>query len=134
MAKFTLTKVIGQSETKLNNMKNYSEIYVSLREEIIQQIDCAVDHILEKYDVESISQLENAPVFQVYITEYIDDGLGNSEPALNKITIEEIFVGGIAFTVRLTNLAGGESVTVQPSHYTSQSSRVVMVLTYDTEV
>ena len=74
-------------------MKNYSEIYVSLREEIMQQIDCAVDHILEKYDVESISHLENAPVFQVYITEYIDDGLGNSEPTLNKITIEEIFVG-----------------------------------------
>lgn len=94
MVKFTLTKVIGQSENKLNNMKNYSEIYVNLREEIMQQIDCAVDHILEKYDVESISQLENAPVFQVYITEYIDDGLGNSEPALNKITIEEIFVGG----------------------------------------
>lgn len=75
-------------------MKNYSEIYVGLREEIMQQIDCAVDRILEKYDVESISHLENAPVFQVYITEYIDDGLGNSEPALNKITIEEVFVGG----------------------------------------
>lgn len=74
-------------------MKNYSEIYESLREEIIQQIDCTVDRILEKYDVESISHLEDAPVFQVYITEYIDDGLGNSEPALNKITIEEIFVG-----------------------------------------
>lgn len=75
-------------------MKNYSEIYVGLREEIMQQIDCTVDNILEKYDVESISDLENAPTFQVYITEYIDDGLGNSEPTLIKVTISEIFVGG----------------------------------------
>jgi hypothetical protein len=75
-------------------MKNYSEIYESLREEIMQQIDCAVDHILEKYDVESISHLENAPVFQVYITEDVDDGLGNSDPMLIRVTIEEIFVGG----------------------------------------
>ena len=94
MVKFTLTKATGQSEKILNDMKNYSKIYVGLREEIMQQIDYTVDRILEKYDVESISHLDNAPVFQVYITEYIDDGLGNSEPALNKITIEEIFVGG----------------------------------------
>ena len=47
---------------------------------------------------------------------------------------EDIFVGGISFTVRITRLGAGNSVTVQPSHYTSQSSRVVMVLTYDAEV
>ena len=47
---------------------------------------------------------------------------------------EEIFVGGIAFTVRVTRLAAGKSVTIQPSHYNSQTSRVVMALTYDTEV
>lgn len=47
---------------------------------------------------------------------------------------EGIYVGGIAFTVRITRLAPGASVTVQPSHYTSQTSRVVMVLTYDSEV
>lgn len=47
---------------------------------------------------------------------------------------EGIFVGGIAFTIRITRLAAGASVTVQPSHYTSQTSRVVMVLTYDSEV
>lgn len=75
-------------------MKNYSEIYVSLREEIMQQIDMLVDNLLAKYDVECISHLEDAPVFQVYVTEYIDDGLGNSEPALIRVTIEEIFVGG----------------------------------------
>lgn len=75
-------------------MKDYNEIYVSLREEIMQQIDELVDNLLAKYDVECISQLEDAPVFQVYVTEYIDDGLGRSEPTLIRVTIEEIFVGG----------------------------------------
>ena len=47
---------------------------------------------------------------------------------------EALFVGGIAFTVRISSLGAGASVTIQPSHYTSQTSRVVMVLTYDSEV
>ena len=47
---------------------------------------------------------------------------------------EDLFVGGIAFTARISRLGAGTSVTIQPSHYTSQSSRVVMVLTYDSEV
>jgi hypothetical protein len=47
---------------------------------------------------------------------------------------EDIFVGGIAFTVRITRLNPGASVTIQPSHYASQTCRVVMVLTYDSEV
>lgn len=47
---------------------------------------------------------------------------------------EELFVGGIAFTVRISRLGAGASVTIQPAHYTSQTSRVVMVLTYNSEV
>ena len=47
---------------------------------------------------------------------------------------EQLFVGGIAFTVRIAQLGAGASVKIQPSHYTSQTSRVVMVLTYDSEV
>ena len=47
---------------------------------------------------------------------------------------EGVFIGGIAFTVRIKDLAAGASVTVQPSHYNSQTSRVVMVMTYDSEV
>lgn len=47
---------------------------------------------------------------------------------------EEIFVGGIAFTARISRLGAGASVTIQPSHYTSQAGRVVMVLTYASEV
>ena len=47
---------------------------------------------------------------------------------------EDVFVGGIAFTVRVTRLGADSSVTIQPSHYSSKTGRVVMVLTYDTEV
>ena len=47
---------------------------------------------------------------------------------------EDVFVGGIAFTARVVRLGAGSSITIQPSHYTSQNSRVVMVLTYDSEV
>ena len=47
---------------------------------------------------------------------------------------EDIFVGGIAFTVRITRLNAGASITIQPSHYASETCRVVMVLTYDSEV
>lgn len=60
-------------------MKNYSEIYVSLREEIMQAIDEKVDSLLAEYDVDNLSDLENAPTFKGYITEYIEDGLGGGE-------------------------------------------------------
>lgn len=47
---------------------------------------------------------------------------------------EQVFVGGIAFTVRITRLAAGASITIQPSHYNSKTGCVVMALTYDNEV
>ena len=50
------------------------------------------------------------------------------------MTDEAVFVGGIAFTVRLTRLPAGASITIQPTHYNSATSRVVMTLTYDSEV
>lgn len=50
------------------------------------------------------------------------------------MTDEQVFVGGIAFTVRLTRLAAGASITIQPSHYNSQTGKVVMVQTYNAEV
>lgn len=46
---------------------------------------------------------------------------------------ESLFVGGIAFTAKLTQLGAGESVTVRPAHYSAGSSRVMMVTVYDTE-
>lgn len=42
-----------------------------------------------------------------------------------------VFVGGIAYTAGITRLAGNSSITIYPSHFNSQSSRIVMVLTYD---
>ena len=63
---------------------------------------------------------ETIPTVRVFYKYYMED--------------EDVFVGGIAFTVRITRLGAGATVTIQPSHYTSQSSRVVMVLTYDSEV
>ena len=63
---------------------------------------------------------ENIPTVRVFYKYYMED--------------ENLFVGGIAFTVRISRLGAGASVTVQPAHYTSQTSRVVMVLTYDSEV
>lgn len=47
---------------------------------------------------------------------------------------EKVFVGGIAFTVRVADLDPHGTVTIQPSHYTSQTGRVVMVQTYESEV
>lgn len=47
---------------------------------------------------------------------------------------QDMFVGGIAFTVRITRLGANGKVTLQPTHYTSDSAQVVMVLTYDSEV
>lgn len=63
---------------------------------------------------------ETIPTVRVFYKYYMED--------------EKLFVGGISFTVRITRLGAGASVTVQPSHYTSQTSRVVMVSTYDSEV
>ena len=60
------------------------------------------------------------PTIRVFYKYYMED--------------ENVFVGGIAFTVRVTRLGGNGSITIQPSHYTSETSRVVMVLTYDSEV
>lgn len=63
---------------------------------------------------------ETIPTARIFYKYYMED--------------EKLFVGGIAFTVRISRLGAGASVTIQPSHYTSQTSRVVMVLTYDSEV
>ena len=63
---------------------------------------------------------ETIPTVRVFYKYYMED--------------EKLFVGGIAFTVRISRLGAGASVTIQPSHYTSRTSRVVMALTYDSEV
>ena len=45
---------------------------------------------------------------------------------------DDIYVGGIAYMVKLTDLQAGQSKTVSPSHFVSGSSEVMMVRTYDT--
>lgn len=57
------------------------------------------------------------PTVRIFYKYYMDD--------------QSVFVGGIAFTVRITRLAANGETTIQPSHYTSSSSRIVMVSTYE---
>lgn len=45
---------------------------------------------------------------------------------------ESVYVGGITYNAKLTDLEPGECRTVAPSHYAGGYSRVVMVRTYDT--
>lgn len=75
-------------------MKDYSEIYVSLREEIIQQIANKVGDIFVKYDVDNLSDLEDAPEFIGYITEWVEDGLENGDWALKKVRLIDIWEDG----------------------------------------
>ena len=45
---------------------------------------------------------------------------------------EDVYVGGITYTAKLTELEAGETCTITPTHYVSGSSKVVMVRTYET--
>lgn len=44
---------------------------------------------------------------------------------------ENLYVGGIAFTAKIGRLPAGGKMVIRPSHYISQTSRVVMAQTYD---
>lgn len=44
---------------------------------------------------------------------------------------EDLFVGGIAFSARITRLGANAKTVIHPAHYSSESGRVVMVSTYD---
>lgn len=45
----------------------------------------------------------------------------------------DIYVGGITYTAKITDLAAGNSCTITPSHYFQGYSKVIMVKTYDTD-
>lgn len=45
---------------------------------------------------------------------------------------DNIYVGGIAYVAKLTDLDAGASQTVRPSHYVSGSSEILMARTYET--
>ena len=91
------------------------EAELSLSEDIVSVVDNG-DNTL------TIKNMTNKeiPTVRVFYKYYMKD--------------EKIFVGGISFTVRLTRLGAGETITIQPSHFTSSTSRVVMVSTYNSEV
>lgn len=46
---------------------------------------------------------------------------------------EDVFIGGIAFTVKVSRLPANGSTTVRPSHFSSGSSRIVMISCYDVD-
>ena len=75
-------------------MKDYAEIYVSLREEIMQAIDEKVDSILAKYDVESLSDIKDMPSLSGYVRVWFDNGNGSDELVRLKVNLVDIFVGG----------------------------------------
>ena len=45
---------------------------------------------------------------------------------------EKIYIGGITYTAKITNLAAGESQDVTPSHYSKGNSKIMMIRTYET--
>lgn len=47
------------------------------------------------------------------------------------MTDPDVYVGGITYTAKVTDLAAGASCTITPSHYLKGYSKIVMVKTYD---
>ena len=47
------------------------------------------------------------------------------------MTDSDVYVGGITYTAKVTDLAAGASCTITPSHYLKGYSKIVMVKTYD---
>lgn len=45
----------------------------------------------------------------------------------------KVYVGGITYTAKVTNLGAGGSCTITPSHYLRGYSKIIMVKTYDTD-
>lgn len=90
-------------------MKNYAVIYSSLRKEIMNKIESNVAEILAKYNVESLSDLGDAPLFSVYTEQYVDDGYGNEEPMLVRVVLIQICSDG--------ECAGYEEFDKEPMPY-----------------
>ena len=58
------------------------------------------------------------PMVRVFYKYYMED--------------DAVYVGGITYTAKITNLSAGESLTINPSHYASEGGKIVMIRTYDT--
>ncbi len=84
------------------------------------------EEILQVQDTED-GQLEvtnksnkDIPCVRVFYKFYMED--------------KQVYVGGITYTTKITNLKAGDSVNVSPSNYSVGSSKVIMVKTYDTDM
>ena len=44
---------------------------------------------------------------------------------------EDVYVGGITYTAKITDLSAGDSVDITPTHYLQGYSKIMMVRTYD---
>lgn len=69
-------------------------------------------------DVTNISE-EDIPCIRVFYKYYMKE--------------ENMFVGGITYTVKVNGLKKGKTVTVTPTHYVPGASKVVMIRTYSSE-
>lgn len=59
---------------------------------------------------------ENIPCVRIFYKFYLEE--------------KEAYVGGIAYTAKITDLKAGASIEVSPTHYVSGSSQIMMVRTY----
>lgn len=48
-----------------------------------------------------------------------------------KLKEEDIYIGGITYTVKLENLSAGESQTISPAHYLKGYSEILMIKKYE---
>ena len=111
---------------------------------VVQEKDCKPMPTTEALEASALvvhrAQMVIAP--EVSITDNGDNSLtiqNLTDKAIPTVRVfykyymqeEGVYVGGIAFTVRITNLDANSSVVVQPAHYISATSRVVMAQVYD---
>ena len=108
-------KTIGEEKATSASALVVQRAKMEMSEEQIQVIDNG-DNTLTVRNLTG----ETIPTVRIFYKYYMED--------------EDLFVGGIAFTARVTGLGAGASMKIQPAHFTSRTSRVVMVLTYDSEV
>lgn len=71
----------------------------------------------QSFTVTNITE-EDIPAVRVFYKFYMED--------------KKMYVGGITYTAKITDLKAGESRKITPSHYVSDYSRIMMIRTYDT--
>jgi hypothetical protein len=94
----------------------------------VSVIESNRDSALSDYDISVTEMNDNAivienltrrdfPSVRLYYKYFMED--------------QQLLVGGITFTVNVTDLKAGQSVTIKPSHYLKGASCIVMAQTYE---